>query len=254
VRIHKPVSSQQQRLCQVFPVKRQGAVLRAETTGAVIRPAPQPEGDFLPGADTSRLAVQGFVDVSLPEGPGVTIAPWDAFALRLDLDAISFEAMGNDQNYREVLHDHDGQTSFRFRCAVGAHAQGYSQAEALRWSRSATTPLLGVHGQPGPTRRALPSIKTDPARAIATCLKPADKQASGGVILRIWEAEGRSGPISLGLRGYGRAWKTDLLERDIEDLPVVNGQVAVSARAYGFAGLRLLPPGRPSAPPQDRRE
>ena len=100
---------------------RQGTKVRVETTAAVIRPYPQPEGDLLPGADTRRFAVQGFVDVSLPEGPGMTIAPLDAFALRMDLDPLSFEALGNDQNYRESIRDQHGVTDFRFRYSLRAH-------------------------------------------------------------------------------------------------------------------------------------
>ncbi|MEK7994118.1 MAG: hypothetical protein AAB403_09975, partial [Planctomycetota bacterium] len=53
-----------------------------------------PAGDLLPGADTRRFAVQGFIDASSPGGPGVTIAPLDAFMLRLDLDPLMFEALG----------------------------------------------------------------------------------------------------------------------------------------------------------------
>src|SRR5208283_4545847 len=84
-RIHKPVSVAEQRLTHVFPVAVPGAVLRVETTGAVLRPYPAPTGDLLPGADPNRIAVQGFVDASLPDGPGVTIAPLDSFVLRPDL-------------------------------------------------------------------------------------------------------------------------------------------------------------------------
>lgn len=57
-------------------------VVRIETPGAVIRPHPQPESDLLPGADARRLGVQGFVDVSLPDGPGVTVVPLDALVRR----------------------------------------------------------------------------------------------------------------------------------------------------------------------------
>jgi hypothetical protein len=235
LRIHKPATDREQRLCQVFPVLRDGAVLRVESTGAVIRPKPQPEGDLLPGADTTRFAVQGFIDASLPSGPGVTIAPLDAFVLRTDLEPVTFEALGNDQNYREVLKDQHGVTDFRFRYALRAHAGAYDGAEATAWSRNVATPLLAVPGRvPSPPE---PPVYVDPRRAIATCLKPADDGL--GCILRLWELAGQSGPVTVGVGGYGKATETDLLERDREELAIEDGQVTVDLRAHGFGAVRL---------------
>jgi hypothetical protein len=240
VRVEKPMTTRQERLCHVFPVMREGAVLRIETTGAVIRPRPQPEGDLLPGADTRRFAVQAFVDASLPGGPGVTIATPDAFVLRQDLGPVTFEALGNDQNYREVVQDQNGVTEFRFRYALRAYAGPYDGAEAVAWSRSVALPLtltaeLGVH------RTAAPPVTLDPKRAIATCLKPADDPAAGGVILRIRETAGKAGPLRIPIPGYRRAVRTDLLERDVGPLAVTDGAVSVDLRPYGFAALRLVP-------------
>ena len=237
LRIHKPVTTDKQRLCQVFPVMGDGAELRVETTAAVIRPFPQPKGDLLPGADTTRFAVQGFVDASQPDGPGVTVAPVDAFVLRNDLDPVTFEALGNDQNYRESIKDQHGVTDFRFRYAVRGHAGGYDFADALAWSRSVSYPLLTARGLPPRPQNA---VSVDPSRALATCLKPADDADEGGVILRLWETAGRSEPLEIGVRGYRRAVRTDLLERDQEELQISNDKVFLPIRAHGFAALRLL--------------
>ena len=262
IHIEKPVTSEQQRLCQVFPVLTKEAELRIETTGAVIRPQHQLPGgaaliaqagqrptrdsnwcwagDLLPGADTRRFAVQGFVDASMPGGIGVTIAPIDAFALRLDLDPITFEALGNDQNYREVTQNQHGVTEFRFRYALRAHAPGYNAPDAFAFSRSAASPLLAVWGAiPENALKAV--IELDPARAIATSLKPADEESAGGSILRLWEVAGRSEPLSVGIKGYRKAVLTDLLERDISDLKIVGDRVTIDLNAHGFSSLRLLP-------------
>ena len=216
----------------------QAAFERFETTGAVIRPRPQPEGDLLPGADTRRFAVQGFVDVSMPGGPGVTIAPLDAFVVRRDLEPLTFEALGNDQNYKEVIRDQHGVREFRFRYALRAHSGPYRGAEAFAWSRSVASPLLAVRGHLPLPEQALPGVAVDPARAIATCLKPAEEQ---GQILRLWETAGQSGPLSLQVHGYRRAMRTDLLERDREELRIANGKVTLDLPAHGLAGVRLLP-------------
>jgi hypothetical protein len=238
LRIAKPRTTREERLCQVFPVIRQGAVLRVETTGAVIRPRPQPEGDLLPGADVRRFAVQGFVDASAPDAPGVTIAPLDAFVLRQDLDPLTFEALGNDQNYREVVQDQHGVTEFEFRYSLRAHAGPYDNAESFAWSRSVATPLMAAAGRLE-GKGAGPGIAVDPTRAIATCLKPADDPASGGIILRLWETAGKGGPLAVTVPGWKKAVRTDLLERDQKELEVSGGVVNVDVRPYGFAALRL---------------
>ncbi len=265
--VHKPVTTKEQRLCHVFPVVQEGAELRIETPGAVIRPRPQPQGDLLPGADARRFAVQGFVDASAPDGVGVTIAPLDAFALRLDLGPLTFEALGNDQNYREVTQDQDGVTDFRFRYVLRGHTGGYRNTETVAWSRSAATPLLSVLGSVPKERMSHPAIGLDPSRAIATCLKPADGDSSGGFILRLWETAGKSDPVRIGLTGYSRAVQTDLLERDVGATPrgrpgqaqggdpkrdesrlgtrpaptITDGHIEARVNPNGLSSIRLLP-------------
>jgi hypothetical protein len=234
-RIHKPVTRAEQRLTHVFPIAAPGAVQRIETTGAVLRPLPAPAGDLLPGADPNRFAVQGFIDASLPQGPGVTIAPLEAFALRRDLDALSFEALGNDQNYKESGHDQNGETDFRFSYSLRSHAAAYDQADAVAWSRAAATPLLAAAGRL--PREPLPGVVVDPHRAFVSAWKPAD---GAGLILRLWETSGQSAPLVLRLQGFTRAVATDLLERDLHALPVSSSQVSVDLRARGFAAIRLL--------------
>ncbi|MCX5644104.1 MAG: hypothetical protein NTZ17_05390 [Phycisphaerae bacterium] len=241
LRIHKPVTTKEQWLCHVFPVVSERAELRIETPGAVIRPRSQPEGDLLPGADTRRFAVQGFVDASVPDGAGVTIAPLDAFALRLDLAPLTFEAIGNDQNYREVVQDQDGVTDFRFRYVLRGHAGGYSQGQTVAWSRSVTTPLAATLGGIPSERMTRPTIQLDPSRAIATCFKSADGDSSGGLILRLWETTGRSDPVQVAVKGYRKAILTDLLERDKNELAVTDGRIEIKSNPHGFSCVRLLP-------------
>ena len=240
VRIHMPVDTGQHRVCQVFPLVREGAVLRVATPGAVVRPRRQPEGDMLPGADLRRMAVQEFVS-SATDDLAVTIAPLDAFALRLDLDPLSFEALGNDQNYKEVIKDQHGVTQFRFRSAIQARQGSYDESAATVFGRGAAAPLLVSYGALQPTSKPLPTIAVDPGRAIATCLKPADDPDAGGVILRLREVAGTTGPVQIQLQGYHKVVAVDLLERDLGEVPLRDGKVSVEMRGHGFGGLRLLP-------------
>jgi hypothetical protein len=235
ISIHKPVTTEQQRVTQIFPVSGAGSEERVDTMGAVERPKPQPEGDLLPGADSRRFAVQGFVDTSVPGGSGVTVAPLESFALRRDLGGgITFEGLGNDQNYKESTRDQHGVTDFRFRYSLRAHAGAYNNAEIVGWSRAVSTPLLAAFGKVKSDSK--PTVTLDPRRAIALAFKPAEER---GHLLRIWETAGRSGPTEIRVSGYREAILTDLLERDLNPLPIRDGHITLDLRANGFAAVRL---------------
>jgi hypothetical protein len=237
ISIHKPATTQEQRVTQMFPISAPGAVERLDTMGGVERPRLQPEGDLLPGADPRRFAVQGFVDTSVPGGSGVTVAPLESFALRRDLgDGITFEALGNDQNYKESTRDQHGVTDFLFRYSLRPHAGAYNNAEIVGWSRAVATPLLAAFGKV--KSESTPTVTLDPHRAIALALKPAEER---GHLLRIWETAGRSGPTEIGVSGYREAVLTDLLERDLNPLPIRDSHITLDLRANGFAAVRLIP-------------
>ena len=238
MRVKKPVSAQEQRLTHTFPVIPRGSILRIETPGAVVRPQLQPAGDMLPRSDLRRLVVQGFVDASLPEGEGVTLAPLDSFLLRSDLDAVTFEALGNDQDYKEVSRDQAGETEFRFRYSLRAHRGGYQSAGAFAWSRSVATSLLTAWGDV--PQNSVPRLVVDQTRAIATALKPADEGAARGVIVRLWETGGTSWPLRLGAAGFRRAYRCDLLERDLGELKMDKVGVTVPLGANGFGSVGLV--------------
>jgi hypothetical protein len=239
LRVHKPPTTNEHRLCHCFPVWPTGAEIRLETPGAIIRPVLQPMGDLVPGADSRRFAVQDFVNASLPNGPSVTIATVDAFALRMDLGAITFEALGNDQNHREVSKDQDGDADFRFRYSLRVAQGPFARAEAVTWSRGVVSPLVARTGRlPAGTRDI--GVVVDPRKAIATCLKPVEDPGAEGVILRLWELAGDTSPVDVRLTGWRKAVRADLLERDQEELHPKERRVAIPMRPLGLAGLHLL--------------
>jgi alpha-mannosidase len=209
IQIHKSVTKEEQRVIQVFPLAGQE---RIETTGAVIRPAL----DLLPGADPNRFVVQGFVDVSEGDG-GVTLAPLDAFLMRRDLGTVTFEALGNDQNYKESTQDQNGVTYFRFRYVLHSHQGPYDRARAFAWSRDVANPLLVRMGTVATNVLENASVNLDADRAFATAFKLADGQ---GDVLRIWETAGRTEPITIKVPGYRRVVLTDLIERDLKPSPL----------------------------------
>jgi hypothetical protein len=235
-RVRKRAVAVEERLVHVFPVVAPGATVRLDTTGAVIRPRPAPQGDLLQGANTRRFAIQGFVDASGTDG-GVTLSPLDAFLLRNDLEPLSFEALGNDQNFKEATKDQGGTTDFRFAYALRAHAGGFDGASAFAWSRSVSMPIEAERGRLKHT--PLPGPAVDPARAIVLALKPPDDPSVQGLVLRLRETAGRSGPLTIGVPRFRRAIRLDLLEREREALPITDGKLQIDLPANGFAAVRL---------------
>jgi hypothetical protein len=240
MRLEKPPTTNEQRLLHFFPIGDDSRDLRIETTAAVLRPQLQPDGDLLPGADLRRFAVQGFVDCSPPGRIGVTVAPLDAFMLRLDQGALAFEALGNDQNWKEVTQDQDGVTHFRFRYTLRAHAPGYDNAAALAWSRNVAAPLTVASGRLPKKWLDHPYLEVDAMRALVTCMKPADDGAPNQTVVRLWETSGRTGVVELAAPGYRTARETDLLERERAALMVKQGKVLLNARGYGFSAIKLI--------------
>jgi hypothetical protein len=237
--VEKPPTTNEQRLLHFFPVGDGVNDLRLETTAAVLRPRLQPDGDLLPGADTRRFAVQGFVDYSPADRVGVTIAPLDAFMVRLDQGALAFEALGNDQNWKEVTQDQDGVPHFRFRYRLRAHPPGYDNAAALAWSRSVSAPLVLASGRIAGKWLDRAGLELDPTRALVTCFKPADDAPTKAAVVRVWETAGTAGSVALKVAGYRDANVADLLERCGPALVVKRGQTTVNVRGHGFAAVRL---------------
>jgi len=238
-RVELPPSVKEHRLCHYFPLFATNAVVRLETPGAVIRPEPQPRGDLLSGADARRFAAQGFVSASVPGGPCLLLAPLDAFALRRDLGPVVFEALGNDQNFREVARDQGGERQFRFRYVLGALPGDYNQAAALAWSRRVATPMLATRGAIHKGQLLSGRIAVDSSRALATAVKPADDVVRGGVILRVWEMAGVSGRLAVRSSGFKQVTPTDLLERDGTPLAANPDNFEIQINPLGFASLRF---------------
>jgi len=235
-RVRKQPVAVEERLVHVFPVVAPGATVRLDTTGAVVRPRLAPDGDLIEGGNTRRFAIQGFVDASGPAG-GITVVTRDAFLLRNDLEPLSFEALGSDQNFKEVTKDQGGATDFRFAYSLRAHAGDFDGADAFAWSRSVAMPIEAVRGRL--SRAPAPGPSVDPARAIVLALKPPDDPAARGVVLRLRETAGRSGPLAIGTGRWKRAVRLDLLERELSDLPIRDATMQLDLPAHGFAAVHL---------------
>jgi alpha-mannosidase len=157
----------------------------------------------------------------------------------MDLDAPAFEAVGNDQNHKEVKKDQDGVTDFRFRYSLIAHASPYGGADAVAFATSVHVPLVWTLGCLPEIAGPPWSVSVDPRRAVATCLKPADDPAAGGVVLRLWETAGETAPLTVRVVGVRRAILTDLLERDQREIPIDSQEIVLPLPPHGYGAVRL---------------
>ena len=164
VRIEKPPTTNEQRLLHFFPV----------SDGAG-RPAPRnarrrccarrrnPTATCCPAPTRAASPCRGSWTISPAGRVGVTIAPLDAYMLRLDQGALAFEALGNDQNWKEVTQDQDGERHFRFRYSLRAHA-GLRQRGHHRVEPTVAAPVTVALGRlPGNGSTARTSQSTPPA-------------------------------------------------------------------------------------------
>jgi hypothetical protein len=79
----------------------------------------------------------------------------------------------------------------------------------------------------------------DPARAVVLALKAPDDPAARGIVLRLRETAGRSGPVAIATGRARRAVRLDLLERELGELKVTDATLQLDLPAHGFAAVRL---------------
>jgi Glycosyl hydrolases family 38 C-terminal beta sandwich domain len=233
VRIHKTQFERLERVTQVFPVGAADAIPVVQTPGALIRLALAPAGDLHPGADQSRIASDGFVQTTHPNGL-VSVANLESFLLRPDLEPLSFECLGNDQNAAEVSHDQGGERDFCFRYRLRFDPAGTPIGNVARWAAEFQHPLMLLEGA---ANFPAVQIQPDSTRTVSQALKPA--LDGRGLILRVWEVSGSGEPVQVNVRGFSSVSVCDLLERDLLTLEIGDDVVRVPIRGWGFAAIRL---------------
>jgi hypothetical protein len=58
--------------------------------------------------------------------------------------------------------------------------------------------------------------------------------------MRLWETGGQSGEVEFTVKGYRKVIQTDLLERDQEKIPIIDGKVKLNINAHSFVSLRFI--------------
>lgn len=213
------------------------ALLHVETTAAVVRPYFAPKGDYLPGADTTRIVMQGFANAEFVNDGGLILASPDAFCLNPSDTAFVIQLLGNNHNYREAIKDQNLETYFKYHFSLIPYAGSYSSIQSHNVGFMNQMPLLVASGEIA-AKKPLFYISNPNIKVIAC--KPADPAFGDGVILRLWNTSPCNTNALIHTIDFKKAWLTDLLEQDTKLLDLGNGLVSIPVHGNGFAGVRLL--------------
>lgn len=213
-------------------------MLNVETLAAVEKPYLAPKGDYLPGADTSRLAMQGFANAVYMAGGGAILTSPDAFCLMPSDTSFVVQLLGNNYDYKEIVRNQNNETNFDYSFSITPYCDGeYSSAKSHQLGVLKQMPLLikegSIHG-------IITKIKISNPEIRVTAYKPADPAFGKGEIIRLWNTSEKDTLVEIDSDGYCKAWLTDLLEQDVSQLDLNNGIVQVPIKALGFVGVRFV--------------
>ena len=232
-----------------FPFAAQKPTFRYEIPDGIVNA----NRDMLPGACLDWFTVQHFVEV---EGRDATIA-WatpDAplvcfqdvnrgrWKTKLDFNTGHLYAyVMNNYWHTNYLAGQDGRHVFRF--SITSRAKSDRTASA-RFGWDASNPLLGVVV---PVNRngklpAEPTSLLSVAEPNVMVVGAKASETAGGLIVRLWEVEGKPTTVHLRLDPRIPAVKAtacNLVEMPGEPLEMKNGTVTVPVRGSGLATVRI---------------
>jgi alpha-mannosidase len=128
----------------------------------------------------------------------------------------------------------------RFAYRLLPHAGDLRPAGVVDAGYDLNVPLRVVGTTPHPGDAASGShLSVDPGNAVIEVVKQAD-DGSGALIVRVYEAWGARGPVTLRAPwAIGRAAATDLLERETGSVAVVDDSITFELAPFEIATLRL---------------
>jgi alpha-mannosidase len=120
------------------------------------------------------------------------------------------------------------------------HPGDFRQAGVIEQAYALNVPVRAVRPRPGtgsfPSRWS--AISVDQRNVVIEAVKKADREDA--LVVRLYESWGRRGPATLSL-GFqvGAGARVDLLERDLQTLEVIDGQVVLGLRPFEIVTLKF---------------
>jgi alpha-mannosidase len=138
------------------------------------------------------------------------------------------------------------QGSHRFSYALFPHAGDLREAGVVAEAEAFNLPLAAMPASPAQSgaRPARASIaRADRPNVTVEAVKKADVEDA--LVVRVTEAWGTRGRVRISTTaGVTSASRVDLLERELAELPCVDGTVELDLRPFEIVTLRFSPPGR----------
>ena len=256
--LEKTPSSELQEEHFVFPFNVPNHVYHYEATAAIIKPGlTQYGGEQLRGSGQSSHACQSFVDVA-NDSYGVTLAQVQSYLVqfghRTTLEMPMFPDPSNSTIWSlimfnkynlEMLDDQGGISNFIFRYSIKGHDRPFKASREVHfgWERNneLLMKVLNPHQRGELPSKSYSFLSCEPENVVVTALKVAEEGLGNGLIIRLWETDGKVTEASLDVSSISpvSAIRTDILERDQESLQISDGIVSVPISARGISTIRL---------------
>jgi len=239
-------------LYYAFPVKVDDFETHVEYPGGVVRP----HTDQLRWGSHDYLYANRWVDVS-NNNYGITLAPWEAGTvnfgeIRYNQFSIDYKprlphlysyAYSNRMAGLLTLNDEDCNAMLRY--SFTTHAGDWRSGNTTRFGWSVASPLEArvIHG---PQTGAWPAGQASFVQVSAPNVRLAtlkhSEQPGRGWVLRLVETEGKATTVQISLPHFPvtHARACDLVENDLDALPVNARQVTLSIGPHAFATLRVF--------------
>jgi hypothetical protein len=222
---------------------------RCEVEGCAM----EPEVEQLPGSCRDWYAVQNWVDFSNQDF-GVTWATDEAPLVQLSQINTGRWANKLELNHSTLfswIMNNYWMTNFkasqggriRFRCALTSHPGGYDPVQATRFGWGANAGLQARVLEENPAGRLPASsasfCRVDAPNVVLTAFKQAED--GQGIIIRFREVTGKKTAFRMELPQLHleRAYSTNIVEENQEELAVEGRQIGLTVEAYGVATIRV---------------
>lgn len=235
-----------------FPFDVKDFTARVEYPGGVVRPF----DDQLRWGSFDFLNANRWVDISNAQY-GVTLAPWNATTF--SFGEIRYNEFSNDykpssphlfsyawsNRMSGLLELSPEEWNGSFGYSLTSHAGNWDTGAATQFGWSIGSPLE-ARTLPAGQKGTLPAkeksfLSVDAPNVQLTTLKQST-QPGRGWIARLVETDGKASRAVVDLSHFPirGAMACDLVENDIEALPVKDGKVTVSMAPFSFATLRFF--------------
>ena len=247
-RLYKEETLEKEGLYYAFPFAVKDGQVKLEVAGASMRPGL----DQLPDSCHDWHAMDYWLDISGPEC-GVTWSSREVpvvsindintgkWQTSLPLDNGTFFAYAANNYWTTNFKERQGG-DLTFRFSFTSHGADWDEADSARFGWSYCTDLLTAvlpPGQAGSLAESGSFLQVDRRNAMCFTLKRAED--GDGLIARLIELTGEGGAVRVSLPSLSlsEAFRTDIVERDLERLPVSEGQALLTLPPFGIETVRL---------------